>query len=157
MLSGLLIFFFDAFLIFFWQLCVEIVSLCAAILCNVFLVDLHLALFQFRSAEQLYVHFPFRTYKKCINGLYVKCDLTLIVKRRWTLYRKSWSKAIPFNNISHSYDFVCRDSSVGIATRYVPNGRGSNPGRSEIFHTGPDGPAAHPASFTMGTGSVFRG
>jgi hypothetical protein len=33
--------------------------------------------------------------------------------------------------------------------------RGLNPGRCEIFHTRPDGPGAHPASYTMGTGSIL--
>ena len=33
--------------------------------------------------------------------------------------------------------------------------RGSNPGRDEVFRTGPDRPWAHPASYTMGTGSFL--
>ena len=47
-----------------------------------------------------------------------------------------------------------RDSSAGIATRYGLDGPGSNFGGSEIssapVHAGP---GAHPASYTMGTGS----
>jgi hypothetical protein len=31
---------------------------------------------------------------------------------------------------------------------------GSNPISGEIFHTYPEGPEAHPASYTIGTGSL---
>jgi hypothetical protein len=40
---------------------------------------------------------------------------------------------------------------VGIETRYGLDGPGMNPDRREIFRTGP---GAHPASCTMGTGSL---
>jgi len=55
------------------------------------------------------------------------------------------------NLMPHS---VGRDSSVGIATRYGLYGLGSNPGGGEIFRP-PSRPAlgAHPASYTVGTGS----
>jgi hypothetical protein len=41
-----------------------------------------------------------------------------------------------------------RDSSVGITTRYGLGGPGSYSGGGEIFR-----PGAHPASYTMGSGS----
>ena len=44
-----------------------------------------------------------------------------------------------------------QDSSVGIATHYGLDGLELNPGGGETFH-----PGAHPASYTMGTGS-FQG
>ena len=47
-------------------------------------------------------------------------------------------------------------SSVGIATDYGLDDRGSIPGEDEIFPPVQTGPGAHPASCKMGTGS-FRG
>jgi len=44
-----------------------------------------------------------------------------------------------------------RDSSVGIANPTGWTVRGSNPGGGEIFHTHPDQPGAHPASYKTGT------
>ena len=44
-------------------------------------------------------------------------------------------------------------SSGGIATDYVLDCPGSNPGRDEIFPPVQTGPGAHPASCKMGTGS----
>jgi hypothetical protein len=46
------------------------------------------------------------------------------------------------------------DSSVSIATRYGLDGPGSNPGGARFSAPVQTGPAAHPASCTMGTGSV---
>ena len=47
-----------------------------------------------------------------------------------------------------------RDSSVGIATPYELDGRGSNPGGGRDFSESvQNGPAAHPVSHTMGTGT----
>ena len=46
-------------------------------------------------------------------------------------------------------------SAWQVATSYSV--RESNPGGGEIFHTRPDRPGAHPASGTMGTGSLSRG
>ena len=43
--------------------------------------------------------------------------------------------------------------SVGIATDYGLDGPESNPGGGEIFRPIQTGPGAHPASYTMGTGS----
>ena len=50
-----------------------------------------------------------------------------------------------------------RDSSVGIATRYGLDGPGiESQWRGEIFRTGQKtGPGAHPASYTMDTGSFL--
>ena len=50
---------------------------------------------------------------------------------------------------------VCRggDSSVGIATCYGLEDLGIESRWSEIFRTRPDSPWAHPASYTVGTGS----
>jgi len=49
---------------------------------------------------------------------------------------------------------VGRDSSVGIVTRYGLNGLEIESQRgSQIFRTCPNRPWAHPASYTMGTGS----
>ena len=50
-----------------------------------------------------------------------------------------------------------RDSSIGIATSYRLDGPASNPGGSEILRTHKTSPGAHPASFAMGTGYLFRG
>ena len=47
-----------------------------------------------------------------------------------------------------------RDSSVGVATRYELDGQGIESRRGEIFRSRPDRPGAHPASYTMGTGSL---
>jgi hypothetical protein len=50
------------------------------------------------------------------------------------------------------------DSSVGIATGYGLDGRGSIPGRARRFyqlHNVKIGPGAHPASYLMGTGGSF--
>jgi hypothetical protein len=50
--------------------------------------------------------------------------------------------------------FVGWDSSVGIAIRYVLDGPGIESWwEGEIFRTLQTGPGAHPASYTMGTGS----
>jgi hypothetical protein len=49
---------------------------------------------------------------------------------------------------------VCRDSSVGIATAYGPDGPGDRiPVESRFSAPVQTGPKAHPASCTMGTGS----
>ena len=55
-------------------------------------------------------------------------------------------------------DTVGRDSSVGIATRYRLDGPGieSLCGAKFSAHV-KIGPGAHPASYTMGTGSFSRG
>ena len=49
-----------------------------------------------------------------------------------------------------------RDSSVGIATRYGPDGPGIE-SRCRVRFSAPvqTGPGAHPASCTMGTGSFL--
>jgi hypothetical protein len=47
----------------------------------------------------------------------------------------------------------CRDSSVGIATRYGLDGPGIESCRSEISASIQTGPGAYPASYTTGTGS----
>jgi len=50
----------------------------------------------------------------------------------------------------------CSRAGTANSVQQLPIGwtvRGSNPGRGEIFHTHPDWPGAHPASYTMGTGS----
>jgi hypothetical protein len=54
--------------------------------------------------------------------------------------------------------FIGRDSSVGIATGYGLDGQGieSRWGR-DFFVPVHTGPGAHPASYTMGTGSLSRG
>jgi hypothetical protein len=44
-----------------------------------------------------------------------------------------------------------RDNVVGISTYYGLNGRGSNPGGSEIFLTDPNLPWARPTSHKLGT------
>jgi len=54
------------------------------------------------------------------------------------------------------YD-VGQDSSVAIATRYRLDGPGSNPGKARFSAPLHAGPGAHPASYTMGTGSLFPG
>ena len=48
---------------------------------------------------------------------------------------------------------VCRDSVIGIVTRYRLNGPGIESRWGEIFHARPDGPGAHQTSNTMGIGS----
>jgi hypothetical protein len=55
-------------------------------------------------------------------------------------------------------DGVGRDSSVGIVTRYGPNGRGGRiTMEARISAPVQTGPGAHPASCTMGIGSLSRG
>ena len=54
--------------------------------------------------------------------------------------------------------FLCGPgSSVGIATDYGLDGPGSNPGGGRDFPPVQTGPAAHPASCKMGTGSFAGG
>ena len=51
---------------------------------------------------------------------------------------------------------VRRDSSVGIATRYEMDGPGiASRMRARFSHPMETGPGAHPASYTMGTGSFL--
>jgi hypothetical protein len=53
-----------------------------------------------------------------------------------------------------------RDSSVGIATGYRLDGRGSIPGGAENFsllYNVQTGSEAHPASYPLGTGTVSKG
>jgi hypothetical protein len=58
--------------------------------------------------------------------------------------------------ISYPPNYVGRDSSVGIATRYRLDGPGidSRWGGARFFATTQTGPGAHPAPYTMGTGSL---
>ena len=53
--------------------------------------------------------------------------------------------------------YICHGSSVGIATRYGLDGQGIE-SRWEARFSAPvqTGPGAHPASYTMGTGSLVR-
>ena len=73
---------------------------------------------------------------------------TVPVRRRllWESWSSSLANALP--------TLVGRDSSVGIATRYGLDGPGMEP-RWEARFSAPvqTGPGAHPASYTMGTGS----
>jgi hypothetical protein len=46
-----------------------------------------------------------------------------------------------------------QDSSVGVATRYGLDGAGSNPVEAKFSASIQTGPGAHPAFYTMGTGS----
>jgi hypothetical protein len=61
------------------------------------------------------------------------------------------------------FDLTCtvnRESSVGIATSYGLDGRGSIPGRGKKFslpHSVQTGSRAHPASYPMGIRSVPGG
>jgi hypothetical protein len=52
---------------------------------------------------------------------------------------------------------VAVDSSVGIATCYGLNGQGIESRWGRDFRSVQSGPEAHPASFAMRTGSLFRG
>ena len=52
---------------------------------------------------------------------------------------------------------VCRDSSVGIATRCGLDGPGSNPGVGEIFRTCPDRPWGQPSLLYSGYRVCFPG
>jgi hypothetical protein len=67
------------------------------------------------------------------------------------------------SSASGSLCFVCgrimgRDSSVGIATRYRLDGPGIESLWGAIFSAPVQtGPGVHPASYTMGTGSLSRG
>jgi hypothetical protein len=54
---------------------------------------------------------------------------------------------------THTHTHVGRDSSVGIATRYVPDGPGIESRWVRYFPPVQTAPGAHPASYTMGTGS----
>jgi hypothetical protein len=57
------------------------------------------------------------------------------------------------------YSNIRRDSSVGTATGYELDGRGSNPGRGKFFSSSQvqTGSGAHTASYPMGTGGNFPG
>jgi hypothetical protein len=52
-----------------------------------------------------------------------------------------------------------RDSSVGIATGYELDVPGMNPGGGGAIFSAPvqNGPGAHPASYKIGTGSLYLG
>jgi hypothetical protein len=52
---------------------------------------------------------------------------------------------------------LSRDSSVGIVTRYGLDGPGIESRWGKNFRAVQTGPGAHPASYTMGTGSLSRG
>jgi hypothetical protein len=57
-------------------------------------------------------------------------------------------------------NIVSRDSSVGIATDYRLDDRGSIPGGAGNFflrHRVQSGSGAHPTSYPMGTGGFFPG
>ena len=60
-----------------------------------------------------------------------------------------------------SSNLVCKewgpDVVIGIASRYRLDGRGSNPSGDESFCNRPERSWAHPATCTMGTGSLSRG
>jgi hypothetical protein len=61
------------------------------------------------------------------------------------------------NLLLHAW-VVGRDSSVGIATRYGLDGPGIESGwGARISAPVQTGSGAHPASYTMGTGSLSRG
>ena len=66
-----------------------------------------------------------------------------------------WSSYTSAHSVFYvMYNFLCGPrSSVGIATDYGLGGPGIEYRWGEIFRTCPDGPGAHPASCTMGTGS----
>jgi len=49
----------------------------------------------------------------------------------------------------------CRDSPVGITTRYWLDG--PNPHGDEIFRTRQTRPGVHPTSYTLGNGSLSKG
>ena len=55
------------------------------------------------------------------------------------------------------YEFVNRDSSVGIATRYRLDGPGMECRWGEFPAPVQNGPEAHSASYTMGIGSLPGG
>ena len=79
-----------------------------------------------------------------------------------TYWRENLFKRIVRNVVSLGFrilrlppgDLRVAGSSVGIATCYVLDGPGSNPGAGEIFHTRPVRPWIHPASFTVRTWSI---
>ena len=52
---------------------------------------------------------------------------------------------------------VCRDSSVGIVTRYGLDGPGTNPGWAKIFRNRPDRPWVTPNLLYKGVPSLSRG
>jgi hypothetical protein len=84
-----------------------------------------------------------------LNGAILKIILNTELRRFKNMCRTT--RETPFG-------IVGRDSSVGIATRY----RLDDPGiesRWEARFSAPvqTGPGVHPASYTMDTGSLFRG
>ena len=60
------------------------------------------------------------------------------------------------NKLQCRLDRKDRDSVVGIAAHYGLDGPRIETGGVEIFNTRRTGPGAHPAFYTMGTGSVPR-
>ena len=63
----------------------------------------------------------------------------------------NFTDAFPYQYLVHR----CRDSSVGIATRYELDGPGIESRWGAKFSAPiQTGPGAHPASYTMGTGSL---
>ena len=50
---------------------------------------------------------------------------------------------------------MSRNSSVGIATHYVLDSPGSNPGGDKIFRNRPVRPCSHTPHYTRGTGTFL--
>jgi hypothetical protein len=72
----------------------------------------------------------------------------------------SFSFSLSFRYILYTLDIQKggQDSSVGIATRYGLDGPGIESRWGARFSAPVQtGPGADPASYTMGTGSIFRG
>jgi hypothetical protein len=72
--------------------------------------------------------------------------------------RELWPNGCTIPAITWRQVVVGRDSSVGIATRYGLDGSGDRfTMGARFFAAVQTGPGAHPASYTMGTGSLPRG
>jgi hypothetical protein len=82
--------------------------------------------------------------------------------RKWTSFDGGWStthltESAPTIKLAVAY-FVGRDSVVGIATTLrVGLSRDRIPVVARFSASVQTGPGAHPASYTMGTGSLSRG
>jgi hypothetical protein len=71
-------------------------------------------------------------------------------RRRISVFISLFTVTVPVN-----YAIECEPGSVvGIATAYVLDGSGSNPGVARFSAPVQTGPGAHPAPCTMGAGSL---
>jgi hypothetical protein len=72
-------------------------------------------------------------------------------------YRKAWEGNIKMDLIEMYWEYVGRDSSLGIATRYGLDGSGDRiPLEARFFAPVQIGPRTHSTSYTTDTGCLSR-